>query len=346
MPLEAELKAYDYILPKELIAQKPAHPREAAKLLIYNKHNRAIRQATFAKLADYLPKNSVLIFNQTRVIPARLCLKKPTGGKVEILYISHDKTRIKALANKKISIGDRLTVAGSTKTMAVAGKHEKYYYFEPSFSTRQIVAVLKKYGKMPLPPYIKNSPLSEARKKTEYQTVFAKNGLSVAAPTASLHFTKKLLSQIKKQGSDCKFITLNVGLGTFAPLTQNNIDTGRLHVENFEISSATAKFLNQAKTQGRPIIAVGTTVVRALESAAGEHNPLQPVIGSTDLFIRPGYDFKFIDGVITNFHVPKSSLMMLVAAMTGKTELLKLYLQAIEEKYRFFSFGDGMLILP
>jgi len=346
MPLEAELKAYDYALPKELIAQKPARPRDAARLLIYSKKNRTIRQDTFARLTDYLPKNAVLVFNQTRVIPARLQAAKPTGGKVELLYISHDKTRIKALANKKISIGDKLKIIGSQKTLTLEGKQGKYCYFKTSFQTSSIINLLKKLGKMPLPPYIKHSPLSEKQKKTDYQTVFAKNGVSVAAPTASLHFTKKLMARIKKQGSTCRFINLNVGLGTFAPLTQENLDNGKLHTESFEISTATAKFLNQAKKQGQPIIAVGTTVVRALESAANGQGALSKLNGTTDLFIQPGHTFKFINGMITNFHVPKSSLMMLVTSLTGKTELLKLYSEAIKRDFKFFSFGDGMIILP
>lgn len=346
MLLEAELKAYDYALPKELIAQKPARPREQARLLVYRRKQNRVFLDTFAHIGKYLPENSVLVFNQTRVIPARLKLAKSTGGKVEILYVSHDQNLIKALANRKIKIGETLKIPGSRKSLRVEAKTGQFYFFRPSFSLSGVLALLKKSGSMPLPPYIKNSPLNEKQKREEYQTVFARVGISVAAPTASLHFTNKLLKTLKKQGIGIKFINLNVGLGTFAPLTQENLETGKLHTETYEIGPGTAGFLNQAKRQGRPIIAVGTTVIRTLESASMGQKKLTRLQGDTSLFIRAGYKFNFIDGMVTNFHVPKSSLMMLVSAYTGKTRLKKLYQQAIRQKFRFFSFGDGMLIVP
>ncbi|MCL5774974.1 MAG: tRNA preQ1(34) S-adenosylmethionine ribosyltransferase-isomerase QueA [Patescibacteria group bacterium] len=346
MSLEQELKSYDYSLPKELIAQKPARPREQARLLVYGRKQHQVFLDTFAHIGKYLPKNSVLVFNQTRVIPARLKLTKSTGGKVEILYVSQDQNLIKALANRKIKIGETLKIPGSRKSLRVEAKTEHFYFLKPSFSLSGILPLLKKSGSMPLPPYIKSSPLNEKQKREEYQTVFARKGISVAAPTASLHFTKQLLKALKKQGIGIKFINLNVGLGTFAPLTADNLQTGKLHTETYEIDPTTAGFLNQAKRQGRPIIAVGTTVIRTLESASLGQNELSRLQGDTNLFIRTGYRFNFIDGMVTNFHVPKSSLMMLVAAYTGKTRLKKLYQQAIRQKFRFFSFGDGMLILP
>jgi len=346
MPLETELKSYDYSLPKELIAQKPARPREKARLLVYNLKNGKVVFDSFLHIGKYLPKNSVLVFNQTKVIPARLKLVKPTGGKVEILYVSHDKRLIKALANRKIKPGETLKIAGSRETLTAEAKKGQFYFFRPSFAVSRTMPLLEKLGTMPLPPYIKNSPLSERQKREEYQTVFAKNGTSVAAPTASLHFTKKLLASLKKQGIGIKFINLNVGLGTFAPLTEENLKTNRLHTETYEISTNTANFLRLAKKHGRPIIAVGTTVTRTLESASKAQKPLTRLSGNTDLFIRPGYKYNFVDGMVTNFHVPKSSLMMLVSAFTGKTRLKKLYQEAIRRKFRFFSFGDGMLILP
>jgi len=232
--------------------------------------------------------------------------------------------------------------------------------------------IIRRYGITPLPPYIKNSPLTEKQRREQYQTVFAKTGLSVAAPTASLHFTKKLMTNLKKQGNDIKFVQLDVGLGTFAPLRDENLKTDKLHREFYKIDKITAAFLNRAKAQGRDIIAVGTTVARTLESASArskpgrdgssiKHHKLAKLTGTTDLFIHDNYQFKFIDGLITNFHVPKSSLLMLVSAFagrhpgsaragpkqgrTGRKKILSLYQQAIKKKFRFFSFGDGMLIL-
>jgi S-adenosylmethionine:tRNA ribosyltransferase-isomerase len=227
----------------------------------------------------------------------------------------------------------------------VAEKEGQFYFFKSDFPVNQIKSVLQKYGQTPLPPYIKNSKLTEAQRRKEYQSVFAKQGLSVAAPTASLHFTKRLISKLKKQGIEVKFVTLNVNLGTFAPLKQENLNSGKLHSETYEVDKKTAADLNAAKKKGKKIIAVGTTVIRTLESAA-KNNKLVNLSGQTRLFIQPGYNFKFIDGCITNFHVPKSSLMMLISALVGRKKLLSLYQKAIKQKLRFFSFGDGMLILP
>ena len=229
--------------------------------------------------------------------------------------------------------------------MQVVKKSGQFYFFKPSFPLFQVAEILKKYGATPLPPYIKHSPLTEKQKREQYQSVFAKTGLSVAAPTASLHFTKRLIGKLKKQGIGIAFVRLDVGLGTFAPLKEENIKSGKLHKEFYQIDKATAGFLNKAKQQGRPIIAVGTTAVRTLETSANKSG-IKKLSGNTDLFISLGYKFKFVDGLITNFHVPKSSLLMLVAALVGIKNLLVLYQQALNKRFRFFSFGDGMLILP
>ena len=362
--LEKLLKQYDYQLPKQLVAQSPAKPRDEARLLIYSKGDKNPRFDTFKNLAKHLPKNSVLVFNQTKVWPARLITQKVSadpfdsaqgrpehsrgGGKVELLYISHDKNHIKVLANKKLPIGTKVTVfLGREKQspLQVVKKSNQFYYLKPAFPTSQIPNFLKKYGVTPLPPYIKHSPLTEKQKRKQYQSVFAKTGLSVAAPTASLHFTEKLMSRLKKRGIGIAFVNLDVGLGTFAPLKEENIKTGKLHREFYRIGKNTANFLNQAKKQGRPVIAVGTTATRTLEAAA-KNLKLTTLSGTTDLFIRPGYKFKFVDGLITNFHVPKSSLIMLVSAFIDREKLLAVYQQAINKHFRFFSFGDGMLILP
>ena len=347
MTLDQTLKLYDYNLPKELIAQKPASPRDSARLLVYDRKNKKVNFDRFSNIGRYLPKNCVLVFNQTKVWPARLSVKKTSGGKADLLYIDHDKNFIKALSNKKLSINSCVTLlCGRTKVynLTVAKKSDQFYYFKPSFPISKLLYVLDKCGITPLPPYIKNSPLSEKQRREQYQTVFAKNGLSVAAPTASLHFTDQLMTKLKRQGIAIKFARLDVGLGTFAPLKENNLQTGKLHYEYYQIDRKTADFLNRSKKQKRPIIAVGTTAVRTLESSSKNHQ-LKKLSGQTDLFIREGYKFNFVDGLITNFHVPKSSLLMLVSALAGRKTIFKLYNQAINKKFRFFSFGDGMLIL-
>lgn len=349
------LKDYGYFLPPKLIAQKPCHPRDSARLLVYSQKSKKVKYNTFRNIGKYLPEKCVLVFNKTKVIPARLALYKPTGGKVEILYISHDKKYIKCLCNKKITMDTKLSLTSTTpikikgegsELFTVSKKQNQFYFLKPNFPTRKIFTILNNDGQTPLPPYIKHSPLSEKQKREQYQSVFARQGLSVAAPTASLHFTKNLLSQLKKQGVKIEFITLNIGLGTFAPITIENLKNKTLHSEYFEISKHTLQKLNYFKKDGYKIIPVGTTSLRALESSADKYGKLKIHKNSTRLFIQPGYRFKFAHGIITNFHVPKSSLMMLVASIIGKKMLIKLYNLAILKKFRFFSFGDGMLITP
>ncbi len=341
------LKFYDYHLPKDLIALKPAHPRDSARLLIYHKRANKIRFDKFYNLGKYLPKNSVLVFNQTKVLPARLILKKSTGGKVAVLYIDHDAKHIKVIANRKLKTSDHVFFHGRGKThgFKIVKKIGQFYFLKPNFPVSKIENVLRRYGQTPLPPYLKHSPLTEKQRRLEYQSIFARAGLSVAAPTASLHFTKNLIARLRKQGIEIKFVQLDVNLGTFAPLKPENLTSGKLHSEQYSIDKKTAADLNQAKEKGRPIIAVGTTVARTLEAAAQGHR-LKKLSGQTRLFIRPGYKFKIVDGLITNFHVPKSSLMMLVATLLDRKKLINIYKTAIKKGFRFFSFGDGMLTLP
>ena len=340
---EKLLNRYDYQIPPALIAQKPALPRDSAKLLVYNKNSGVTRFSTFAHIAEYLPKNSVLVLNETKVIPARLAVKKETGGKAEILYIRTVGELIEVMADRKLAVGSKLTLAPKIN-FTVVGQKEKYYHLKSSFPLSRLLGVLNRYGQMPLPPYIKHSPLSRNDLKEKYQSVFARKAGSIAAPTASLHFTQRLLRKIEKSGVKIRFVTLHVNLGTFAPLTEENMKTGRLHEEYYEIDKKTADFLNRQKKKVAPIIAVGTTTVRALASAADKNTRLSKLSGATDLFIREGYRFKFADGIVTNFHVPKSSLLMLVASFTGREKLLEFYREAIKKKFKFFSFGDGMLI--
>lgn len=336
------LDAYNYEFPNNLIANEPASPRDSAKLLIYNKKTNKINFDTFKNITKYLPKNAVMVFNETKVVPARLILKKITGGKVRVLYIAHDNKNIKVLADRKLEPGSIVTLNKSIYFIVVS-KKEQFYFLQPSFDIKNIFEVLEKYGKTPIPPYIKNSPLKEKDLKEKYQTVFANIRGSVAAPTASLHFTDRLMKKIKKHGVDIKFVTLHVNMGTFAPLTEDHVKTQKLHEEFFEIKKETADFLNKAKKAGRPIIAVGTTVVRTLESSCG--NNLVCGAGTTQLFIKENYKHKFVDGIVTNFHVPKSSLLMLVSSFVTREKLFEIYKKAIHKKFKLFSFGDGMFVI-
>jgi S-adenosylmethionine:tRNA ribosyltransferase-isomerase len=339
---EKTLKLYDYQVPKKLIAQKPILPRDKARLLVYERKTKKIWFDKFFKLPKYFPKNPVLVFNQTKVLPARLELTKPTGGKIKILYIKKEKALIWALCEKNLSVGEKYKI-NNRLYFTLNSKQNNRYLFKPSFPIKKLESILVKYGLAPLPLYIKHSPLTEVQRKAQYQTIFAKIPGSIAAPTASLHFTKNLMNKLKKRGIKITFITLHVNLGTFAPLTEKHLKTKQLHTEFFEIDKKTARVLNLAKQKHQPIIAVGTTVARTLESSA-VNNKLVKLVGDTRLFIQPGYKFKFTDSLITNFHVPKSSLLMLVSALTGRKELLRVYQKAIAKKLRFFSFGDGMLI--
>lgn len=338
------LKKYDYALPPERIAQAPSSPRDSARLMIYNRKTKSVAYDTFRHLHRYLPKNSVLVFNNTKVIPARLRVSKETGGSVELLYIRTQGSFVYALANKKLSPNQRLLL---TKDIGfiVHRKENELYVLRPNFPISHLFPILNRYGKTPIPPYIKHSPLSQKQMKEKYQAIFAKHHGSVAAPTASLHFTPRLISSLRSHGHSVAYVTLHVGLGTFSPLKQEHFDAQELHEEFYAIDHKTAHFLTQAKKEGRTIIAVGTTSARTLESASTVPGKINAGEKSTRLFIQEGYQFKFIDALVTNFHVPKSSLLMLVSAFMGRKKLLSLYNEAIKRKFTFFSFGDGMLIL-
>jgi S-adenosylmethionine:tRNA ribosyltransferase-isomerase len=340
---ETVLKQFDYQFPAELIAQTPTHPRDHARLIIYDRAAKTIEHDQFVNLWKYLPANAVLVLNQTKVLPARLEVTKPTGGKARLLYVKHDAKSIWALSDRKLAIGSVLAISAQYK-LTVLKKTTQGYQLKPSFPISQTYSVLKKFGITPLPPYIKHPKLQGAKLLKEYNTVFAKTLGSVAAPTASLHFTPKLLKKMQTQGITVKYVTLHVNMGTFAPLTKVQLKANELHSEWYEISKSTAQFLNKAKKTGRPIVAVGTTVVRTLESAANSRGQLTKLSGETNLFITEQSKIKFVNQLITNFHVPKSSLLMLVSALVGRKQLLTLYKLAIKLKYRLFSFGDGMYI--
>lgn len=341
-----KLSNFDYFLPQKLIAQKPIRPRDHSRLMVLNRKSRLIIDDFFYNLDRYLPGKSFLVANNSKVFPARLIGNKPTGGKIEILLLKKLKENIwqtmiggKILPKTQISFSQKLigTLLKKDNQLGII----KFSLPSNGWRTSQkFLNLLNKIGQAPTPPYIKR--LSNLK---EYQTIYAKKLGSVAAPTAGFHFSKKLIKKLKKQGFRFEFITLHVGLGTFQSVNVEKIEQHQMHPEQVEITSAVAKKLNLAKKQGKKIIAIGTTSARALESFANKDNKLIPGKKLTNIFIYPGYKFRFIDGLITNFHLPKSTLLMLVSAFAGQTFIKKAYQEAIKKNYRFYSFGDAMLII-
>ncbi len=336
---------FDYDLPPEFIAQTPVEPRDSSKLLVVNRQAGKIQKHThFRNLGEFLNPGDLLVINQTRVIPARLFARKiPTGGKVELLLLKRLETQTWEclVGGKGLVVGKRVQLnegpaAEMIKTLG--GARRLIRFDEP------LRMVLDDIGQMPLPPYI-HEKLTEPDR---YQTVYAQDAGSAAAPTAGLHFTPGLMAQLKSQRIKIATVTLHVGLDTFAPVSEADPLEHEIHTEWCQLSSETAEIINQTKAQGGRVVAVGTTSVRTLESAASpstSHHPLStPFEGPTDLFILPGYEFKVVDAIITNFHLPKSTLIMLVSAFLGRENTLAAYETAKEEHYRFYSFGDAMLI--
>lgn len=340
--LQKTLLKYNYELPQEFIAKEPARPRDSAKLLVYSRKNDSITIDTFYNLDHYLPHNAILVLNNTKVIPARFYLKKETGGLVEAFYIRTDYDKIIVLLNKKALPNSKLYLSEKI-FFTVDNAQGKYFFLSPNFNINHTFKILEKFGHMPIPKYIKGD-FNQKKLKVDYQSVFAKKDGSVAAPTASLHFTNRLLKKLEKKGIKKEFVTLHVNEGTFAPLKEENLITKTLHGEYYEIEKETAEYLNTSKSKKIPIIAVGTTVTRTLESSIVS-NKITNLSGTTNLFIQEQDTKHFADGLITNFHLPQSSLMMLVASFIGRKKLLELYTIAINNNFRFYSFGDGMLIL-
>lgn len=344
---------YWYDLPKELIAQAPAIPRDTSKLLVYNTHANTIEIDIFRNIASHLPSSSVFILNDAKVIPARCELKKKTGGKVKVLFLVNEwimspTKAIPCFVDRKVTVGDELVFPNGAK-IYIEDQQEQLFSLRWTGSKEEFITILNRYGTMPIPPYIKHTPLNRDELMEKYQTVFAESPGSSAAPTASLHFTQDVFASIAEKGIKKSHVTLHVGLGTFAPLTQENLDTGTLHKEWIDVSETTSSFIQQTKEQSKTICAVGTTVVRTLESYALRGTPGHAFAGDTDLFIRPGFHFQLVDHMITNFHLPSSSLMMLVdsflAHKNSQKRILELYEFAKKERFRFYSFGDAMLIL-
>ncbi len=342
--MSTKLHDYDYFLPDELIGQEPREPRDHARLMLVDRENKKIEHKHFYNIIDYLQEGDILVRNSTKVIPARLFGHKETGGVLEILLIKRinlDTWECLLKPAKKLKLGQKLYVGQNNELIAELieikddGNRVLKFIYEGAFEE-----VLDKLGNMPLPPYIVES----LKEKERYQTVYAQRGESVAAPTAGLHFTKELLEKIEKKGIKIVDIFLEVGLGTFRPVQTEDVLDHKMHEESFEIPQEAADIINRAKAEGRRIISVGTTSTRALESSVDEEGKVVAQKNSTEIFIYPGYKFKVVDALITNFHLPKSTLLMLVSAFSTREFMLDVYKVAVEEEYHFFSFGDAMFI--
>ena len=349
-----QLKDFDYSLPRELIAQEPLKERDRSRLMVLDRRTQTIAHAHFYELPCYLQPGDLLVANDTRVIPARLYGKKETGGSVELLllrFVEHGaggtqvwecllKSRRKPPVHAKLFFSSHFQgeVLARTEngTWLIRLKHQGS--FEDALSAA---------GSTPLPPYISRSEHSEteAFDRERYQTVYASRSGAVAAPTAGLHFTEKVLEEIRQAGAEVVFVTLHVSLGTFQPIREDRIEDHRMHEEFYQLPRAAADRINQARSEGRRVICVGTTATRTLETSAAPDGTMREGEGLTDLYIYPGYTFKAVDGLITNFHLPKSSLLLLVSALAGAAFIRRAYEAAITERYRFYSYGDAMLII-
>lgn len=339
------LSDFNYELPSKLIATHPLAPRDAAKLMVINRSSGELTHSHFYDLAEYLRQGDFLVFNQSRVIPARL-FGKTADKDVEILLIKQKGDNWEAIAKpgKRLGVGSLITF--DELKAKVVGKKEGTFELLFNIQGDKFWAVVDNIGEMPLPPYIlkeRHERHEESVDRGDYQTIYAKEKGSVAAPTAGLHFTDKLMQKIEDKGCEIDFVTLHVGLGTFEPIRTKNVEDHKIHSEYFELSGDLAEKLNKAKKEGRRIIAVGTTTVRVLESCT-ENGSVKGKKGETDIYIYPGYKFQSVDGLITNFHLPRSSLLLLVSAFWDRRAVLQAYNKAVNAGYRFYSYGDGMFI--
>ena len=331
---------FNYELPEELIAQTPVSPRDMARMLVYDKANDKAEHKVFRDITDYLSPNDVLVINNTRVIPARLYATKVTGAKIEVFLLKRlNLTDYEVLMKpaKKAPVGTKLIFSENLYCEVVENQEEiggRIIKFHVAQGTLE--EELDRIGEVPLPPYIHE----KLEDDEEYQTIYSKIKGSSAAPTAGLHFTEELMQKIRDMGVQIEEVTLQVGLGTFRPVSEENALEHKMHSEEIVVSEEVAERLNKAKAEGKRIIAVGTTTVRTLEAASDKKGHILPCKKETNIFIYPGVELKFVDGIITNFHLPESTLVMLVSAFIGREKTLELYKIAVEEKYRFFSFGD------
>ncbi len=331
---------FNYELPDELIAQTPVNPRDAARMLVYDSKNDKTEHKIFRNILDYLTENDVLVINNTRVIPARLYASKVTGAKIEVFLLKRlNLTDYEVLMKpaKKAPVGTKLIFSDNLYCDVIENQEEiggRIIRFNVASGTLE--EELDRIGEVPLPPYIHE----KLEDDEEYQTIYSKIKGSSAAPTAGLHFTEELMQKIRDKGLQIEEVTLQVGLGTFRPVSEENALEHQMHSEEIVVSAEVAERLNKAKAEGKRIIAVGTTTVRTLESAADKEGHIEPCKKETNIFIYPGVKLKFVDALITNFHLPESTLIMLVSAFIGREKTLELYNTAVKEKYRFFSFGD------
>ncbi|PZE19449.1 tRNA preQ1(34) S-adenosylmethionine ribosyltransferase-isomerase QueA [Paenibacillus xerothermodurans] len=350
-----QVDEFDYELPESLIAQTPLKDRTASRLLTLNKTDGTVKHQSFSELIDYLQAGDVLVLNDTRVLPARLFGVKPdTGAKAEVLLLKQlegDRWEALVRPGKRMKTGAVIVFGGTGDTGAETPLLTATVEEEGELGGRVLrfeyngifQELLDRLGHMPLPPYIKE----QLPERERYQTVYAKHEGSAAAPTAGLHFTKEYLEEIERKGIRLAYVTLHVGLGTFRPVSVDEVESHHMHEEYYEVGEEAAKLINDAKAGGHRVVAVGTTSARTLETAARESEvpgTIQPCSGWTGIFIYPGYSFLIVDALLTNFHLPKSTLLMLISALAGKDRVLAAYREAVERKYRFFSFGDAMFI--
>lgn len=343
-----EQAEFDYHLPPELIAQHPSSQRGDSRLMVVRRSDSAVRTSHFSEIAEAFRPGDLLVVNDTRVIPARLLgSKEGTGGRVEVFLVTRKNGEPEVWncltrSSKRLRSGQRLFL-GDNIQGAVVGEGEPPFQLIRFDCDGNFLDVVEKQGHIPLPPYIRRE--DESLDRERYQTIFASSRGAVAAPTAGLHFSTEILQKLAARGVEIRSLTLHVGLGTFLPVRVQDLSEHQMHEEFFAISAATATGINRAKEDGRRVFAVGTTVTRALESAVDEAGQLRAMEGTTRLFIRPGFHFRMVDALITNFHLPRSTLLMLVSAFAGRELILSAYRQACAEKFRFFSYGDCMLIL-
>ncbi len=336
-------KDFYYDLPQELIAQTPANPRDSSRLLVYHRDTDNVEHKHFSDVLDYFHKGDLIVVNDTKVLPARLFFYTEHGGKVEILLLRRQNLtdwEVMVKPGKKAKEGVKL-YASEELSLEILSRTEDGGRIVRFIFNGVFEDIISRLGEMPLPPYIHE----KLKDKDRYQTVYCKTEGSAAAPTAGLHFTPQLIQALKDKGVEFARVLLHVGLGTFRPVKVEDVTKHKMHTEFYRIDEENANKINAAKKEGRRIIAVGTTSVRTLETVADENGKVKACSGDTNIFIYPPYKFKCVDALITNFHLPESTLVMLVAAFTSKDKILELYKTAVEEKYRFFSFGDAMLIL-
>ncbi len=344
---------YSFELNEVLIGNSPSDKRDESRLFVFDTKTGAIHFDHFKNITKYLPEESLLVLNETRVVPARVYLHKETGGKVEVLFLMNlwkeGEELVPAIVDRKIEVGQQLVSCDRAYTFHIEKQDENVFVLKPLFDIATFRTFLDTYGETPLPHYIQGVEMTEEKVRARYQTIFGKEAYSIAAPTASLHFTEEVFTSLKEKHIERVGVTLHVGLGTFKPLTEDNFKNNTLHLERYVINQDTAKLLLKAKENKTPVIAVGTTSVRTLESYARDHITGEGVEDMTTIFIHPPYDFKMVDHLITNFHLPNSSLMMLVEAFLqhkkSDKHLVELYEIAIKENFHFYSFGDSMLIL-